>query len=311
MTKSKLEVSVPKLYCLHFNECDRKKCTALKLAKFNLVKIVSNVKGRNLNAIFLNPFSKTALVAPDREIIVKYGLFVVDCSWKRIFKARLFNHSINVCKEFFKGNFLTPFFAYQFGLKDAGIFNLANHIAESIKAIMKATIIFSGNAMLAKFKDSTLKVKQQAFKIIFKKLNIIIYPLIIFTIFNYKFLIKFQQKTEQPSSAITMSLLFLLIALMEYFFITYDQFYIVEEQSPKLFLFKLLELSLYYTFIISANFSSPITTLIGILILRFLSFIIIAGNAYFTWKIKPNFSIPYKYLIVSVLISFFFSILIG
>jgi len=92
MTKSKLEVSVPKLYCLHFNECDRKKCTALKLARFNLVKIVSKVNGRNLNAIFLNPFSKTELTAPDRELIVKYGLFVVDCSWKRIFNLKTFNY---------------------------------------------------------------------------------------------------------------------------------------------------------------------------------------------------------------------------
>ena len=87
MNKSKLEVSAPKLYCLHFNECDRKKCTALKLARLNLVKIVSKVKGRNLNAIFLNPFSKTELTAPDRELIVKYGLFVVDC-----FNLKTFNY---------------------------------------------------------------------------------------------------------------------------------------------------------------------------------------------------------------------------
>ena len=53
MTKSNLEEAVPKLFCLHFDECDRKKCTALKLARLNLVKIISTIKGRNLKSIVL------------------------------------------------------------------------------------------------------------------------------------------------------------------------------------------------------------------------------------------------------------------
>ena len=91
MTNSKSEKSVPKLSCLHFNECDRKKCTALKLARLHLVKIVSNVKGRNLNAIVLNPFSSKELSVADRENIIRYGLIVVDCSWKKIFNLKNFN----------------------------------------------------------------------------------------------------------------------------------------------------------------------------------------------------------------------------
>lgn len=91
MIKSKSEDSVPKLFCFHFNECDRKKCTALKLARLNLVEILSNIKGRNLNAIVLNPFSKKELNVADREDIIRYGLLVVDCSWKRIFNLKDFN----------------------------------------------------------------------------------------------------------------------------------------------------------------------------------------------------------------------------
>ena len=91
MNNSKLENSVPKLYCLHFNECDRKKCTALKLKRLNLIKIVSKIKGRNLNAIILNPFSDKELVVTDREVIIRYGLIVVDCSWKRIFNLKNFD----------------------------------------------------------------------------------------------------------------------------------------------------------------------------------------------------------------------------
>lgn len=91
MINSKEEYSVPKLFCLHFNECDRKKCTALKLAKLNLLNIVSKIKGRTLNAIILNPFSNEELELADRQIILRFGLIVVDCSWKRIFNLKEFN----------------------------------------------------------------------------------------------------------------------------------------------------------------------------------------------------------------------------
>ncbi len=91
MIKSNLEESIPKLFCLHFNECDRKKCTALKLARFNLLKIVPKIRGRNYNAIFLNPFSTKIINDSDREIILKYGLIVVDCSWKKIFNFKNYN----------------------------------------------------------------------------------------------------------------------------------------------------------------------------------------------------------------------------
>ena len=91
MINSKLEDSFPKLFCLHFNECDRKKCTALKLARLNLLKIVSKIKGRNNNAIILNPFSNKELNVSDREDVIRYGLIVVDCSWKKIFNLKNFN----------------------------------------------------------------------------------------------------------------------------------------------------------------------------------------------------------------------------
>ena len=91
MIKSKSVGSVPKLFCLHFNGCDREKCTALKLARLNLVEVLSKIKGRNLNAVVLNPFSRKEINATDREDIVKYGLIVIDCSWKRIFNQKDFN----------------------------------------------------------------------------------------------------------------------------------------------------------------------------------------------------------------------------
>ena len=91
MTKQSSKESVPKIVCLHLNECDRKKCTALKLKKFDILKIVSDIKGKSRNYVILNPLSKETLNLNDRSIIKNYGLMVVDCSWKNIFNLKPLN----------------------------------------------------------------------------------------------------------------------------------------------------------------------------------------------------------------------------
>ncbi|MFX1287787.1 MAG: ribosome biogenesis domain-containing protein, partial [Promethearchaeota archaeon] len=55
------------------------------------VMILSKIKGKNLNAIILNPFSNKELNVIDREDIIKFGLIVVDCSWKKIYNLKKYN----------------------------------------------------------------------------------------------------------------------------------------------------------------------------------------------------------------------------
>jgi pre-rRNA-processing protein TSR3 len=85
----------PNIYCLHFNECDRKKCTALKLKKFNLLSIISNIKGKISNCIVLNPFTQRIISIEDRDIILKYGLVVIDCSWNNLKRLSKFDLGIS------------------------------------------------------------------------------------------------------------------------------------------------------------------------------------------------------------------------
>ncbi|HEC88234.1 MAG TPA: DUF367 family protein [Thermoplasmata archaeon] len=67
------------LFVYHINEDDAKKCTARKLAKFGLVKIIKNEKILPKNAILLSPVSKKAI---SREDAVIKNIVAVDCSWK-------------------------------------------------------------------------------------------------------------------------------------------------------------------------------------------------------------------------------------
>ncbi|KAA0004934.1 MAG: DUF367 family protein [Thermoplasmata archaeon] len=68
-----------KLYVYHANEDDPKKCTAKKLARFGLVKLVNRLGKLPKNAILLSPFSEKALSPEDK----KFGsIAAIDCSWK-------------------------------------------------------------------------------------------------------------------------------------------------------------------------------------------------------------------------------------
>lgn len=82
----------PNLFCLHYKECDPKKCTALKLKRFNLLKIINYTHRSLKNAIILNPFARETISIKDRGLIVKYGLIVIDCSWKKLIKLSDISH---------------------------------------------------------------------------------------------------------------------------------------------------------------------------------------------------------------------------
>ncbi|MFX1477186.1 MAG: DUF367 family protein [Promethearchaeota archaeon] len=86
---------IPKLYCVHYNECDPKKCTALKLKKYNLLKILKNFTGNVRKSIILNPFAQKVLSLSDRELVLKYGITVIDCSWKNSLRLTKLNRGHN------------------------------------------------------------------------------------------------------------------------------------------------------------------------------------------------------------------------
>ncbi len=71
-----------KLFIYEFGECDPKKCSGHRLVKFNKVKSL-NLKYR-FNGIMLSPEATKTVSKNDREIMEKYGLGCIDCSWNQI-----------------------------------------------------------------------------------------------------------------------------------------------------------------------------------------------------------------------------------
>ena len=71
----------------HAEECDRKKCTTVKLGKKGKVNVVTKLNQVPTGAIVLDPYSQKALSVEDRETIIEKGLVGLDCSWRRLDKV--------------------------------------------------------------------------------------------------------------------------------------------------------------------------------------------------------------------------------
>ncbi len=71
----------------HAEECDRKKCTSLKLGKKGKIKVVTKLNQVPSGLIILDPYSPKALSGEDKEKIMEKGLLGLDCSWKRLDKV--------------------------------------------------------------------------------------------------------------------------------------------------------------------------------------------------------------------------------
>ena len=68
-----------RLYLYHANQCDPKKCSGQKLAKFNLARRYENIGETPRGAILMDPRAEKALSRADS---LKKGIIVLDCSWE-------------------------------------------------------------------------------------------------------------------------------------------------------------------------------------------------------------------------------------
>ena len=91
MTISNSAKESSKLFCLHYNQCDPKKCTSFKLNKYSLLKIIKSIRGNLRKSIVLTPFAVQEITIDDRGKLSRYGLIVIDCSWKKIMNLKMDN----------------------------------------------------------------------------------------------------------------------------------------------------------------------------------------------------------------------------
>ena len=75
-------IKLPPLAMWDFEQCDPKRCTGRKLQRQGDLKVLS--LNDRFKGIVLSPNAKKAISKADRELIMTYGVAVVDCSWARL-----------------------------------------------------------------------------------------------------------------------------------------------------------------------------------------------------------------------------------
>lgn len=72
----------PRLAMWDFGQCDSKRCTGRKLARFGLLATLPTATA--FPGVVLTPLGKLPVSPADRDYIVASGACVVDCSWARL-----------------------------------------------------------------------------------------------------------------------------------------------------------------------------------------------------------------------------------
>ncbi|GAB4326004.1 MAG: DUF367 family protein [Promethearchaeota archaeon] len=84
-----------RLFCVHLDQCDPKKCTALHAARGGTLKLVkfkatggtrgAVPRGVPRKAVLLDPFAPAEFPQPgDWELVSRHGIVVVDGSWANL-----------------------------------------------------------------------------------------------------------------------------------------------------------------------------------------------------------------------------------
>jgi pre-rRNA-processing protein TSR3 len=76
-----MQTPEPRIVIYHAKQCDPRKCSALKLKKFDLVLVVHHARRLPRGGVILNPFAERAFSPIDRVQIQRRGLIALDLSW--------------------------------------------------------------------------------------------------------------------------------------------------------------------------------------------------------------------------------------
>lgn len=233
----------------------------------------------------------------------------------KIFKIRAINFANQFTHNMFSSNFLVPFFAFQFGLAQAGIFKLLSHITYTITMIMRKIFGWASDTMLAHTKNLNINSKQDMFHDINNKINNIMLALIIFLTINLTKIVNYSHTNyshvNNTQAIINWPLVyfFLAITLIENLFISYEKFYIAEEKNGVILLINAISIFILSGIIIYSHFFTQLwqtgqyLLLFAITATRTICFLLLTVISYYKWHIKPKFIIQPIYLILSIIIS--------
>ena len=222
-----------------------------------------------------------------------------------IISSKIFTYLNRLSREITSSNVLTPLYASLFGYEKVSIFYFLGIATTAYQMIIKNTITYSGNALLAQLRHAPKQEKAVAFHLITEKLLLMLaLPLIVILMFYY-----------DAAKIIDHSLLLLLIGFLVLMGIdlvmhVYEQYYLVQEAAPKFFIFKMSESAACIgVFYIGPTWSITQAFAAFIVIKLFITFCT-AMHAYATWGLFIVWRKVSTYVVITATVSFAIKLLL-
>lgn len=152
---------------------------------------------------------------------------------KKIFYAKLYPYVGRLCREITSSNMLTPIYGLLFGYEKISIFYFLGIATTAYQMIIKNTITYSGNALIATLRDAHQDEKKIAFHMIAEKLILmLVIPLVGIAFFYHDL--------SAIIDPLILKLLFLFLILMgiDLLMHVYEQYYLVQDAAQRFFFFK-------------------------------------------------------------------------
>lgn len=206
-------------------------------------------------------------------------------SQRFLLSTKISNYALRLSRNIFTANFLTPLFALHFGLSTAGIFYFASKLAHFFVSIVKITIGYTGNGLLAASKEQSFEQCKKVFEMLARRLLRMSTPVFVFFIVAGPVIGTYWYGEVVSQKIFILSTLFLIIATSECFFILYECFYIIQHAASHLFVIKIAEVGILYLLVSIVEPTSATTMLCGIICIRLSTLSMIMVNAYRRWQI--------------------------
>ncbi|MBM3887063.1 hypothetical protein FJ364_03970, partial [Candidatus Dependentiae bacterium] len=144
----------------------------------------------------------------------------------KIISSKIFTYFNRLGREITSSNVLTPLYASLFGYEKISIFYFLGIATTAYQMIIKNTITYSGNALLAQLRNATDQKKAYAFMLITEKLLVmLLIPLIVLCIF-------YQDAVKIIDSTILLLITgFLILMGIDLIMHVYEQYYLVQEAA--------------------------------------------------------------------------------
>lgn len=194
-------------------------------------------------------------------------------------RIKFFNYLLRLSRNLFSSNFLTPLLAVHCGLATAGVFYFASKLAHALLSVVKVTIGYSGNGLLAVAKKQSAQTIDRTFYRLNKKILWISAPLMSSFLVTAPLMTSVWYRQELHYHLFMISTLFLLMNIIECFFILYECLFILHHAAGQLFCMKIVELMVFYVAISYWKATSPYLLLISTILLRSMTLTIVIIQA--------------------------------